>query len=58
MLRLTNARDGGLLLLNPRHVVAVYEEKRQMFVLTTTGVEYAVKEDFNQLGKMHAWANI
>lgn len=55
MLNMTNAQSGERLTINPKHVVAIREDRGQVFILTSTGVEYAVKEDYDQIGKSPVW---
>ena len=55
MLHLTNAQDGEVLLLNVHHIVSVREDRGQLFIQTSTGVEYAVKETYEQIAKRDIW---
>jgi uncharacterized protein YlzI (FlbEa/FlbD family) len=58
MIRLTNAQDGEALMLNIHHIVAIRESGKQVFILTTTGVEYAVKESSEKIGKLPIWKRL
>lgn len=57
MIKLTNV-SGEKLVLNPAHVVAVREDKKQVFILTSTGVEYAVRESMEEVGEKPGWARL
>lgn len=55
MLHLTNAQDGETLLLNIRHIVSIREEQGQVFIQASTGVEYAVKDTYENIAKRDIW---
>lgn len=55
MLHLTNAQDGEDLLLNIHHIVSIREDRGQVLIQVSTGVEYAVKESHDDIAKRHIW---
>jgi len=55
MLSLTNAQDGEILVLNVRHIVSIREHQAQVFVQVSTGVEYAVKDKYDNIAKRDVW---
>ena len=55
MLHLTNAHDGEVLLLNVHHIVSIREDRGQVFIQTSTGVEYAVKDTYENIAKRDIW---
>lgn len=58
MLHLTNARDGEILLLNIRQIVSIREDQGQVLIQTSTGVEYAVKDTYENISKRDIWNRV
>lgn len=56
MIALTNSVCGGVLMLNIHHIVSIREDRSQTLIQTSTGVEYAVEESIEEIGKRREWS--